>query len=297
MKRKRNQIDSSSLDLFLDTICNAFGGIMFLALVVAIQITLRGGDSSQTVTEPQFDTSPPTPSLQSLQLARTQLEQAIAIQQDRIQATSDPEIRDLQMQISNLEQVSSEENEKNGSMKHMLDTFSARREEFELRRKDLDQQLMNAKVKLRNTEKAIEAAVESKATKLELPRVRSSNKIAIFFAMRYGKLYLVLDPENRDEFAQHVMIKPVDQALLVTVKPSAGWRLSKREDQLELIHRLAKVEPSTYIVSVAVWPDSYGEFKKFRQLLIERNYDYGLLPFSRDDEMVITTGSGNKAVQ
>jgi hypothetical protein len=297
MKRKRNRIDSSSLDLFLDTICNAFGGIMFLALVVAIQISIRGDVKIRKETEPQIDTSMPTPSSESLHIARTQLEQAIVIQEDRIQATSDPEIRDLQTKVSNLEQFLSEENEKYASMKRMLDAFSAQQEESEQRMKELDERLVNAKQGLQSTEKGVEATVESKATKLELPRVRSSNKIAIFFAMRYGKLYLVLDPKTRDEFVQHVTLKPVDQALLVTVKLAEGWRLSRPEDQLELIHRLTQVEASSYLVSVAVWPDSYGEFKKFRELLIQRNFDYSLLPFSKDDQMVIMTGSGSKPVQ
>ena len=40
MKRRRDQTDS--LELFLDTICNTFGGIIFLAILVAILSQTRG---------------------------------------------------------------------------------------------------------------------------------------------------------------------------------------------------------------------------------------------------------------
>jgi len=47
MSRRRQRVQTSSLDLFLDTICNAFGGIMFISILISILIQMRG-DSSET---------------------------------------------------------------------------------------------------------------------------------------------------------------------------------------------------------------------------------------------------------
>ena len=40
MRRRRDQTDG--LELFLDTICNTFGGIIFLAILVAILSQTQG---------------------------------------------------------------------------------------------------------------------------------------------------------------------------------------------------------------------------------------------------------------
>ena len=45
--RRRTKINASSLDLFLDTICNAFGGIMFLSILIAVLAQLRDSQQSK----------------------------------------------------------------------------------------------------------------------------------------------------------------------------------------------------------------------------------------------------------
>ncbi|MFM2219326.1 MAG: hypothetical protein RL240_3644, partial [Planctomycetota bacterium] len=45
MTKRRRRPQTSSLDLFLDTICNAFGGIMFISILISILIQMRGDPS------------------------------------------------------------------------------------------------------------------------------------------------------------------------------------------------------------------------------------------------------------
>ncbi len=49
MKRRRTG-QASSLDLFLDTICNAFGGIMFLAILLSVLVQNRTKQPSEVKT-------------------------------------------------------------------------------------------------------------------------------------------------------------------------------------------------------------------------------------------------------
>ena len=48
MGTRRRRSTVSSLDLFLDTICNAFGGIMFISILISILIQMRGDQSDST---------------------------------------------------------------------------------------------------------------------------------------------------------------------------------------------------------------------------------------------------------
>ncbi len=43
---RRQRDDSDSFDLFLDTICNTFGGNVFLAILVALLAKVRSGTDS-----------------------------------------------------------------------------------------------------------------------------------------------------------------------------------------------------------------------------------------------------------
>ena len=44
--RHRREVEESSLELLLDTMCNTFGGVMFIAISLAVMISMRSAVSS-----------------------------------------------------------------------------------------------------------------------------------------------------------------------------------------------------------------------------------------------------------
>ena len=60
MKRRRGSNTTDSLDMLLDALCNMFGGIIFIALLVAV---MSGEQSDQTA-----DAAPPPPTVRSLEV-------------------------------------------------------------------------------------------------------------------------------------------------------------------------------------------------------------------------------------
>lgn len=67
MKRSRN--DDSSLELLLDTMCNSFGGVMFIAISLAVMVSLRSA-----VQEPVVDNTERLSQLkQELEMLRNEL--------------------------------------------------------------------------------------------------------------------------------------------------------------------------------------------------------------------------------
>jgi hypothetical protein len=297
MRRSRRKIDSSSLDLFLDTICNAFGGIMFLALVVAIQISLRGEVSEGQPQDPQNNPSQSRGNLERLELEREQLQQALAIYEQRIQTTGNSMIGELQTKISEYEEKMEQESKQQEEMKEQLAENQAKLQTQQERIRDMERKLSEAKGRLRETADSVEKTVDAKVTKLELPKVRSSNKTPIFFAMRYGKAFLVIDPNTGEAYQPHVTTRVVEESLLVKLKPGGGWTLNNPSDHREFLTHLGSASSRRYYITVAVWPDSYGEFKRFRESLVERDYEYNLVPFKEADELVIATTSVRPGVQ
>ena len=45
MSRHKADLDESSLELLLDTICNTFGGVLFISILVVIMVNLSTKES------------------------------------------------------------------------------------------------------------------------------------------------------------------------------------------------------------------------------------------------------------
>ncbi len=48
---QRNSSDDGSLDLLLDTICNTFGGVLFISLLVVILLNMSSNEAASTPPE------------------------------------------------------------------------------------------------------------------------------------------------------------------------------------------------------------------------------------------------------
>ena len=115
--------------------------------------------------------------------------------------------------------------------------------------------------------------------------------------MRYGKAFLVIDPNTGEAYQPHVTTRVVEESLLVKLKPTGGWTLNNPSERRELLTYLGSASSRRHFVSVAVWPDSYNEFRNFRESLVEKDYEYNLVPFQESSELAIATTSVKPGVQ
>ncbi|MFN9912049.1 MAG: hypothetical protein ACK53L_05675, partial [Pirellulaceae bacterium] len=103
LRRRTSQISSGSLDLFLDTICNTFGGIMFLAILLTMMVQMRG-ESEAPSAEASPDLSPPQimelmSELERLDRQYQELQQAIISLEKKAATPDQAGISDLQQQL------------------------------------------------------------------------------------------------------------------------------------------------------------------------------------------------------
>lgn len=45
----RRKSEDSSLELLLDTMCNTFGGVMFIAILLSVMVSIRGHQQNEPV--------------------------------------------------------------------------------------------------------------------------------------------------------------------------------------------------------------------------------------------------------
>ena len=302
MARRRSKPQSSSLDLFLDTICNAFGGIMFLSILISVLLQFRGTHSAGEVDQPtisQAESQFIEEQIAKLQSERTQLAATITALERSMVGEDQTEVLELQTQLAQGEKKREQTVERQFAMsKHLSDVETEVRErQHEL--KELDQNLTVAKASLVDKTNAVDVALNSLEQKSELPKVRTTSKSNIIFMMRYGKLYLVTDvtnPSHAGYYSAHVTEKTSFGVTRIKPRLNAGWDLSRPTDVAEFERLVAGSPSSSTFFSCAVWPDSFEQFAAVKQTLLRLGYDYHLLPVDDVDDLPIGRG-GSATVQ
>ena len=278
MRRRRNAQDS--LELFLDTICNMFGGFLFIMLfvVVAMRDSVENSESE-------------------------------AISQERMSAAA---FEELEIELETLREENREFEERAERAGEMVDSLGladvadARRQEIDVLRQ-IDELVAENARKLRETTRIERLALELDAEKREAKMAQDSAQSVLaeaerdaaeaerraqqrgappqmrdrnFFheeaavILKYGRLYLWQKLKggdlrfNPDDF--HV----VKEGLIVQIEPipSRGVDLRAPGVTKELDRTFAPFDRERYRVAIVVADDSYDEYAIVRDYLKERKF-------------------------
>jgi hypothetical protein len=300
MRRRRNQA-SSSLDLFLDTISNTFGGIILVAILLSILVQNRTQEPAQAQETPVTTTMEEMQQLLStvdnLQALQSQLSAAIAHLESLQPRSDQTELVVLRQQIEQ------KEKELAGRLQQQLEASQRLAEQMRATAEvtqelqDLDQQLSHLTAALEVEQSALDKAMDEQLEILKLPRVSEVRKSNVILLMRYGKVYATYEAGSDIPFKEHVDYESYSSSSKITPKSGAGWQLSNSADKASLLRYLSQYSPKDHILSVAVWPDSYGDFSALRQIAIEKGFAYQLWPLTEIPALFIVPTSDNLRVQ
>ncbi len=279
MRRRRNAQDS--LELFLDTICNMFGGFLFIMLFVVVAMR---HSVENTASE--------------------------AISQERMNAAA---FEELEIELEALREENREFEERAKQAEAIIDSLGisevaeARRQEIEALRQ-IDKLVAENARKLRETTRierlALELDAEKREAKMEQdsaqsvlaeverdaaaaqrraqqrgapPQMRDRGRkfTEVGVILKYGRLYLWGKPKgekmrlNVDDF--HIL---EEKGLSVRIEPipSRGVDLRAPGVTKELDRAFAPFDPEHYRVAIVVADDSYDEYAIVRDYLKERQF-------------------------
>ena len=298
MARRRSKLQSSSLDLFLDTICNAFGGIMFLSILISVLLQFRGNDSAVKLDQPtisEAESQQIEDRIAKLQSERSELAATITALEKSMVGEDQTEVLELQSRLAQSEkrrdQMIKEQVKMSQHIRNVETQISERQHEL----KELDQKLIDARASLVDKSNAVDEALDSREQKMALPKVRTTSKSPIIFMMRYGKLYLATDITNSISegfYSAHVTEKTSFGVTRIKPRPNAGWDLSRPIDVSEFERLVSGRPASSTFFHCAVWPDSFEQFGILKETLLRLGYDYELLPVDEVDDLTIVRRSG-----
>ncbi|MBI2826549.1 MAG: hypothetical protein HYX69_17900 [Planctomycetia bacterium] len=301
MSRRKRQPESS-LELLLDTICNTFGGILFLSILIVVLLQMTGGARSKTA----------EPTLSAAELADLRRQHAEALRHlETVQAAIDKQ-RDLLDQFATAENVDllrelqALEQTRESLRSHRAATISQIAEaqasvdavesdlaELDQHQKELEQQVAVA-------ERLLQAEVASRTTAARLPRQHATGKQEVGVLVRYGRLYLWHKYDSHGlrlglNFDDMVVVKEHGTRLETAPKPFAGVVLEKGVDaERRIREKLSGFDPRTMYVAVVIWEDSFAQFQILKNVLVERGLEYRLMPTEEGTEISDHGGTGSR---
>ncbi len=287
--RRRKPHDS--LYMLLDTMCNAFGGIILLAVLVVL---LTSREKSQSATKGD--------SLERLQrrvaLAQTNLQQSLQLAaslQSRTTSASEKEQlnlldtrKQLQDEIKAIRYLAAQ-NEKEidanagSDPTDRLKALNAQIAAAEVKKLEAQNSLTASKEEARQVTEQLEALKKKMAEvaarsqrQLRMPREHDTDRQVVYIIVEYGRIYLC---RNVDLSRNENDIHWTDSGGAETAEPKKAKGLDPDINAVELrTYFTAQAHNSVYVVFITL-EDSFPSFIRAKQIAIESGLPYGWLPW------------------
>ena len=290
-RRSRSHVIDDGLDLMLDTIANLFGGIVLIALLIAVMtseqthaIVVGGGEEGvyevlnaesavdvvrRQITEADFE------------LARSIRDAMTTADDARTQASLESIVSRLESERqANLRALS----ERRG----VLETLRQRdRENGDLASNlDRDIQELQGVVQLRKQE--LQTGEEIRRPPLVLPKGGVTDAQPVVIVMRFGRLFVPFDIRSHQAEPSSRYIDREDGWIEFVADSEGGVPVAQDFAGSTRWHELKSMFPSqTCFYQVGVYSDSYEAYLYLRSAMNVEDYQYQLYLFGEEDSVFI----------
>lgn len=300
----RREPENSSFELFLDTICNTFGGIVFLAILLALMIQTRAVVKSEPSAGEQMlspdETREYVLKFEALSAKHAQVQaalQAMPASSSNGQWSEFQELDTKQKQLNDaISDLVQELSVQSSELAEMAANNAATRESH--------QKLPDELSGMRNQLKALEieyvSTLDAKVETLRLPRSRSSAAPSIVLLVQGERVYLAYRPSllGSGFHLDHIDVtKQADSGTLLSPRAGAGWSLDAPNEYREVLQTINHAGRAGQIVTIAIWPDAYDRFGPLREHMIEKGIHYQLWVQDDNERLVVYDGAGSARVQ
>ena len=293
---------SDSLDMLLDTMCNTFGGIILLAVMVTLlarrerQEGTANNTESAKVQRHQLSIAKDSLS-RSIQL-RDQLKQKALSGDWKIQVALLRSRQEIQSEIQRM-------GDQNQKSLHVLENAAALTPTDRL--KTLEEEIVTAELQTLEAKNRLAAAQTNRARigtriseitqsqallvkdserKLRLPMERDSKQSAIYVIAKYGRIFPCRNYDlslNEEDIVWDIVWDKNSKSIVATPRRDRGFT-----DPNKLHDYFQRIPSRNFYVAFLVYEDSFSIFNKAKDLAVRAGVTYGWEPYvaSRSVEFV-----------
>lgn len=303
----RRQRPSDSLDMLLDTMCNTFGGIILLAVLVTLLTSRERHDHAASTSDTQEMLE------RRLSVAQADLQQALELQQSLQTRTNDSRWR---IQVSLLAARQEIQNE----IRAVRELAAESAKELDLvagadpaeRMKALTAQLATAEAKRLATQNSLTAArenaerlatrlagleqqvanrVNESQRELRLPKEHETGKRVIYVIARYGRIYPC---RNSDLSRNETDIEWTSTISSEIAEPKRARGIDPASNVAWIRAYFRSLSGNSVYVAFCVFEDSFPAFIRAKQVAAENGLAYGWEPFRFTDGPVTFSAVGHR---
>jgi len=304
MRRRNNKpTDDSSLELLLDTICNTFGGIVLISILVALLMQTETDAISEQARNEISNTDIVRKS-RELENAK----QKLKLLQNSVQQNKQPhpELASedsviIARKLKQHQQLVNQLKDSNRNSEQVLIQERKQVDQLADTLKDLSKSLAETQNRLSQVNQQLDKEIKSHTEDLNnIPLVSVSNYQPVVFLLKNHTIWAFHTPDGRNIKLNEQECK-ISQELLGTFVdpiPAAGLLIDSRntnQDQLEIKFRL--FDRTRYSLQIWVTPDSHKEFESVKKTIVKLNMKYNLKLIAQDGRLSLTDKKERNRVQ
>lgn len=299
--RRRRGPENSSLELLLDTICNTFGGILFLAILVCVLLRNSATlPSSEDAAECEAQMQAASQQYEDL-LAELRSLDAAEKQQEALRGRLTTE--DGNSLLAQWKAAGQARDQllvdKTRLLRDIADarTRIAAKESADQR---LQAELRAAEQRLQIVRAQLDRMSKQRVRSARIPRLHRSYKSEVALLVRYNRAYFwhEYDRTGNRLGLNHedcVVVEDKGKHLETTPKPYAGIEVGGAQWEAKLQKRLKVFDSAKHAIVLVVWPDSFEAFQEIKAAVVGHGFEYRILPVGADGKIV--DRGGNSYVQ
>jgi hypothetical protein len=289
--RKLGKTASDSLDLLLDTVCNMFGVILLIAILVTLL--------SQTAREaPGVDAS--TAEMLQRRIATAESDLADALRLKRQLANSvDPNLAHLILQRNQLQETINNVKKQGEQVDSQIhDQVTAQTFDYTTESKKMSQQIVEAEQRKTELANAIETqdqnaarlrerinalngqiqnTKEKRVTKLRFPKERARTKTTFSVILKYNRVYPLYTGEL-DKNTDSIDWTPSVLDDSETADPIRDKGLDPVKDRVQIAQLVHTVSNDDCYFGFYVYPDSFDSFRVVKEIVTQAGFEFGWEP-------------------
>lgn len=289
-RRRGLRFESDGTELMLDTVANLFGGIVLIALLIAI---MSGQQAHRSDTASESTARAVISAAGERVRASRELTEAEATLQDlralskSVESGRDPSIDEV---VRHLTEALVTERDLLVNDREKLKRIQSMQGDLNRIDLEVDSDVSSLEVEFGDLEAQRERAEAERAPAAQLPIRGQTDRPPLHIVLRWGRLYLLLGPEGQSvagverktvrDYELHFLLKADAGSPIVD-----GW-----ETQSLWKNVLAAFPPNAYYAQLFVYDDSYREFLSVRRQLLLSGYRYRIDRFMGNQPIILVPG-------
>lgn len=313
MSRRRRNGENGSLELLLDTITNTFGGILFLAILVALLLrsTARQGETRRENGQPMsaLEQAEVETRIENLRAQAESLQKRLESAARTADAAESAPVAELVAVTRELDEAIAARAESSSR------TSANQREaaEAKARADTLEESMASAQNRFAEAEKRRTAAREEAAelsraaVRLDrppgstvlvqtavLPRLRPSRKKEVGIYVRFGRIFLMHAWRNGERLGPNVeqFVVSGDSPQVARPRPEKGIPIDEQTIDREIAGVLRPFPRDGYVIGFVVYDDSFAGFQVLKAAVVRMGYEYRPIPLTSGESVLDMGGTG-----